>query len=390
MLDCALGAYVPYIFDEKPELYSSMKGFCWYPNSSSFASHTLIGAPPIYGGYEYTPAAINARKDTTLLTKQQEAYLLLPKLFFDAGYSVTVTDPPFDNYKMSNLAVFSDFPEIKAENLAGKYTAQWLREHNDIAVFDISQLLEDNLIRFSFFKSTPLFLRLFIYDDGKWLRPGTHVRDKLSDTTINDYVLLDSLDKITAFSEHGDTYTAVYAHLPHDSAYLQAPDYTPVQTVTDRGNGKFPDDAGYHVAMASFLLLGKWFQFLDKNGVYDNTRIIIVADHGRGSDLIQNAQYNVLLMEKDFYAEGSLTQSDIFMTNADTPLLVLDGLIKNPINPFTGIPLKADKENGIEIVTVGALSTYRHSKFTYNIGKDQWLFVKDNIFNKANRSTGQK
>jgi hypothetical protein len=394
MLDCTMGGYVPYIFEEKPELYSSMKGFHWYPNTSSFANHTLIAAPPIYGGYEYSPAAINARDNIPLLIKQQEAYLLLPKIFSDAGYSVTVTDPPFDNYQMSNLAIFSDFPEIKAENLNGKHTARWLSEHKDIAVFDIAQLLEDNLIRFSFFKSSPLFLRLFIYDKGKWLKPAVNIQGRLSETTINDYVFLDSLNKITAFTENGDTYTAIYAHLPHDAAFLQAPDYIPAQTVTDRGSGKFAGEAGYHVTMASFLLLGKWFQFLDANGVYDNTRIIIVADHGRVSaafpdnkilpngDSLQS--YNVLLMEKDFYADGTLTQSNTFMTNADTPLLALEGLIDNPLNPFTQNPLQPDKKNGIEIVTIGALSTYRHTKFTYNIGKNQWLFVKDNIFDMAN------
>jgi hypothetical protein len=401
MLDCAMGGYVPYIFEERPELYSLMKGFHWYPNSSSFASHTLVGALPLYGGYEYTPRAINARNNVTLLDKQQEAYLLLPKIFSDAGFSVTVTDPPFDNYQMSNLAVFSGFPEIKAENLNGKYTAQWLREHKDITVFDIAQLLKNNLIRFSFFKSAPLFLRLFIYDNEKWLKPGDHIQDKLSDITINDYVLLDSLDKITAFSENGNTYTAIYSHLPHDAAFLQAPDYTPAQTVTDRGSGKFANDPGYHITIASFLLLGKWFKFLDENGVYDNTRIILVADHGRGASAAfpdsktlpggaSLQPYNVLLMVKDFNAEGRLTQSDDFMTNADTPLLALDGLIGNPENPFTKLPLRADKQNGIDIVTIGALSTYRHSKFAYNIGKNQWLFVKDNIFDLSNWKAGSK
>jgi len=394
MLDCAVGGYVPFVFEEKPELKSVMEGFHWFPNCASFANHTLIGALPIYGGYEYTPVAINSRNVTPLLDKQREAYLLLPKLFLDSGYSVTVTDPPFDNYRMSNLAIFGDYPEIKAKNLIGKYTMQWLRDNQEIAVFDINGLLDNNLIRFSFFKSAPLFLRLFIYDKGDWLTLKSSNDTNLTDVIIDDYAYLNALNKITSVSDTGDNYTVVYAHLPHSTAILQAPDYAPVQTVTDRGSGILANDGRFHLMTASFLLLGKWFDYLKTNGVYDNTRIIIVSDHGRGSsdfpgniklpngDSLQS--FNALLMVKDFNAKGDPVSSDVFMTNGDVPVLALEDIINEPVNPFTEIPLRPDKDDGIVITTIGAVSTYRHNKYTYNIAKNQWLYVKDNIFDPSN------
>ena len=400
MLDCAIGSYVPYIFEEKPELASMMRGFRWYPNCASFANHTLIGAPPVYGGYEYTPSSINTRDNTLLVVKQEEAYLLLPVIFSNAGYSIKITDPPFDNYRMSNLAIFSEHPEFHAENIIGKYTVPWIRNHDDIATFNISELLDNNLIRFSFFKSAPLFLRLFIYDKGKWLRLADNTEDQLTDTIINDYAFLDSLDKITDVTGSGNTYTAVYAHLPHSAAFLQAPGYIPVQKVTNRGTGPLANDPRFHLTTASFLMLGKWFRYLEQNGVYDNTRIIIVSDHGRGStdfpgnitlpDGSRLQSYNALLMVKDFYADYPPQKSDVFMTNADAPLFALNDLIENPQNPFTKINLQADKNNGITIATIGAVSTYRHSNYIYNIGKNQWLYVKDNIFDPANWKAIQK
>ena len=168
----------------------------------------------------------------------------------------------------------------------------------------------------------------------------------------------------------------------------------PVQTVTDRGKSALADDPRFHVTTASFLLLGKWFEYLQANGVYDNTRIILVSDHGWGTThlpgniILPNGdslqKYNVLLMVKDFYAEGDLTNSDEFMTNGDSPLFALDGIIENPVNPFTGTPLKTNKDNGVTIATINALSTYRHGRYVYNIGKNQWLHVKDNIFDPDN------
>jgi hypothetical protein len=394
MLDCAVGFYIPYILDEKPELRSDLRGFTWYPNCASYGNHTLVGALPIYGGYEYAPAVVNKRDTVPLLDKQKEAYLLLPKLFSDRGYMVTVTDPPFDNHQMSNLAPFSALPAVKAENLNGKYTMRWLKNHPEINTFDLEGFLKHNLIRFSFFKCAPLFLRLFIYDDGKWLTVKSDADNTLSDTIVNDYALLDTLDKITAVTETGDTYTAFYGHLPHDTVFLQAPNYTPAASVTNRGNSRLADDARFHVTMASFLLLNKWFAYLKANGVYDNTRIIIISDHGRGSANVQEnivlpngdhlQSYNALLMVKDFDSKTPIESSSDFMTNADTPLFALQDIIANPVNPFTGVPLRSDKANGIDIATIGALSTYRHSQFKYTIGNDQWLHVHDDIFKSEN------
>ena len=396
MLDCGIGSYVPYIFEEKPELNSMMRGFHLYPNCISFANHTLIGALPIYGGYEYTPVAVNHRDKTPLVEKQQEAYLLLPKIFYNNGFSVTITDPPFDNHTMSNLAIFSDYPEIDAKNLLGKYTKQWIRNNQEISVFSISELLKDNLIRFSFFKSVPLFLRPFIYDKGNWFKLSSKSKEKITDVIINDYAYLDTLDKITTTAGSGNTYTAIYSHLPHEPIFMQAPDYTLTNQTTNRGESALADNERFHVMTASFLLLGKWFDYLKKINVYDNTRIILVSDHGRGSAdipgniILQNGgsiqSYNALLMIKDFDASGELTNSGEFMTNGDVPLLALKDIIDNPVNPFTGIPLKADKEGAMAITTIGALSTYRHTKYTYNIGKSQWLYVRDDIFKQENWS----
>ena len=56
--------------------------------------------------------------------------------------------------------------------------------------------------------------------------------------------------------------------------------------------------------------------------------------------------YNPLLLVKDFGSKG-FHVDDRFMTNADTPVLALDGLIDTPVNPFTGIPI-TDAAKGAE------------------------------------------
>lgn len=52
---------------------------------------------------------------------------------------------------------------------------------------------------------------------------------------------------------------------------------------------------------------------------------------------------NPLLLVKDFNSK-EFTISNEFMTNADTPTLAVDNLIRNPINPFTGRVINNDEK----------------------------------------------
>ena len=100
----------------------------------------------------------------------------------------------------------------------------------------------------------------------------------------------------------------------------------------------------YQTNMATMIQLGKWFEYMRENDVYDNTRIILVSDHGRGLEHFDDfriedsddlSYYYPLLMVKDFESEG-FTTSEVFMTNGDVPTLAMEGIIENPRNPFTG------------------------------------------------------
>lgn len=62
LLDRSTGTQVPYMFDEKPELLEEFDGFTYYPNTISYGTSTIFGAPALYGGYEYTPERMNERE----------------------------------------------------------------------------------------------------------------------------------------------------------------------------------------------------------------------------------------------------------------------------------------------------------------------------------------
>ena len=403
MLDRAISGFVPYMFEEKPELAEQWSGFTWYPNCVSFAGWTLFGVPALAGGYDYTPLSMQ-QNSKPLVEKHNEALLLLPRIFEKSGYSVTVTDPSWANYGWSpDTHIFDPYPGIYAENIASIYTDSWLNAHDDIHIVSVSELLTERLIRFSFFKSMPVVLRRFIYDRGDWLtinnRDQEESRHELTLNMMGKYAALDYLPGITGFNAGPKgNLLMLYNELTHDPAFLQAPDYIPAASVTNKGTGPFADEAHYHVCMAAFRLLGKWFSYLKENDVYDNTRIIIVSDHGYGGIKAQKdyvtlpnndplEKYIALLMVKDFNAgENGVQTNNAFMTQADVPLLALEGIVNNPLNPFTGLPLENKKTDGVFITASNKFYPTKHGKYTFNIDQDEWLQVHDNIFDSTNWS----
>ena len=94
-----------------------------------------------------------------------------------------------------------------------------------------------------------------------------------------------------------------------------------------------------------------------------------MSDHGYDLRNFPNLIYNpgldverlnALLLVKDFGATGPLTTNDEFMTVSDVPVLVMDGIVDNPTNPFTGNPITMDGKQEPQLVT-----TSRH-----NMAKD--------------------
>jgi hypothetical protein len=285
MLDRAIGGYVPYILREKPSLVSALAGFTWYPNSVSFGGWTLFGAPPLFGGYEYTPLEMQKRDSEPLVKKHNESLLVLPRLFSEIGYKVTVTNPPWANYRFSSdLSIFDEYPEIFAKNSIGAYSTGWLKKNPGVQSQSVAGSLQNNLIRYSIFKCASPVLRELLYDNGEWLTliDSGRLRGSLPKSMLDNYISLDILPEITLIEkDSANTFTVLVNDITHEPGFLEEPDYTvPVLREQLSAPKKHLRPKHYHVNMAAFLLLAKWFDFLKEKGVYENTRIIIASDHG--------------------------------------------------------------------------------------------------------------
>ena len=359
MIDSAIGPYLPFIMAEKPQLREQFDGFTWYSNVISHGNATNFGAPGLYGGYEYTPEAMDKRTDMLISEKHDEALKVMPQLFSEAGFEVKVINPPYAGYQeISDLTVFDGMERVAA------YT------NNDIFgnpedPLEWERLKENGLFRFSIFRIIPTAGRMIFYNMGRYHDPVTN--EKKASYLFQP---LSELTASTRICKDGDHFILLCNETTHNSTILLKPDYDPFNEQEgqmwhdgykiedqDRNILKLEnetDEGYYDVNMYSLMKLGEWFDQMRQNNVYDNTRIIIVSDHGStvgNLDRVAVCQAACLLMVKDYDAKG-FTVSDEFMTNADTPSIACSGLSEDPVNPFTGNAMDGHEKAGIQTVVV--------------------------------------
>jgi YidC/Oxa1 family membrane protein insertase len=390
MLDRAISVFVPYIFDESPELKNIYSGFTYYPNTVSFNGYTLLSVPALFGGYEYSPQEMNKRDNIPIVEKHNEALLLLPHILSQNNFSVCVTDPPYANYNwIGDLSIYDNYPEVKSYITDGYYTDFWLKE-NGIQLTETSSVVIRNMFWYCFLRGLPLIFRNPVYMHGFWCSPEVNHYLRL---TLNGYCVLEYLPLLTEVTEENKNYALIMVNnTSHKNYFLQTPEYSPSINITNYGNSRFSKEPEYHTTAAAIKRLADWFEYLKKENLYDNTRIILVSDHGPESNFITKPdlpfnvdQFNAFLMVKDFEAAGELTVDTQFMSNADVPSLALENIIDNPVNPFTGGIISTLAKNEPLYITMWR-STHNTPGDSYKIGLNPKydFYIHDNIFEKEN------
>ena len=406
MLDRSESAFFSSIFDEEdPSLKEKFTGFTYYPNTISYGGHTIIGAPPLFGGYEYTPEEFNKRSGTSKLEKNNEAMKVLPKIFGEQlDYNVTISDTSWANYQwIADMTIFNGMKNVNPLTLEHTYTGLWMDLNKDkIRENIVSSSIKRNMLWVCFFRISPMIFRDAIYDDSQWWSTDEESGDVHE--FIDYYSALAFLPDLTDFTSERGVFMNITNDATHSGFELNPPDYTPAVKITGKGKGHFSDLSGYSANVAVFKLIGKWIDYLKENGVYDNTRIIIAADHGIGKSDVLDELYNgtledgfnmdhlnPMLLVKDFGAAGTIKTDTTFMTNADVPLLLMKGIVENPVNPFTNKEMNDSikREKGAVVTTNSTWSPDQHGPNTFAIKDSEWYTVKDNIFDIKNWKKGR-
>ena len=366
------------------------------------------------GGYEYTPENANKRKTVSLREKHNEASLLMPRLFSEANFDVTLTDPPAPNYSWKgDLSAFEAYPDIHVYEIIGKYKDKYLELHPELKNQKLDDCVKANMQSFTMMEIIPPFLRYTFYYFGKYYRDNIPriLRSVTNEKFLQNYTNLFFLPELTDASNEKASYIFIDNEAPHEYTLLKNNTYEPGLNINEDFSKtgfydfKYKDIEAYQVNTASILLIAKWLKRLKELSVYDNTKIIIVADHGAPLLLerffnMNNAKeialYNPLFMFKDFNSAGKVKTDNSFMTNADTLLLATKDMPVSEINPFTHEKYADFKKKDIvHVYPIRRFGDDDEVNPNYLRDKKTWVLqdeknhtpsytVHDNIFDESN------
>lgn len=389
-MDRAINKFFLQAVTNDKELKEQFAGFTFYPNTVSYSNHTIIGSAAMMGGDEYSPVKMNERKTQFLRDKHNEAILLLPKLFSDKGYSATVSNAPDANY--SNGDDFSAFESYKGKidfyYDIGKYKNSFIAEQK--LEDGYKQNTQDNITRKGFINFALLNilyppLRVTFYNITHNSEFDFETKDKYYKNISNLYYL----PKLTTADAARGGYIFIGNETPHSPITLDTNYLTARQLQNDNIYSNH-----YDVNIATFRQLGKFFDYLRENDVYDNTKIVIVSDHGYYlqfdkdfKNQEENASYYALLLEKDFNQKNDLEIDWTFKTNSDAFYFLYNGMNLSKTNPFTGTEIK--QENKTAVTVYETKETEKNpfvlkDSYQFTLDKSRAWHVKDNIFKKEN------
>ncbi len=319
VLDGFSGGYISTLQQHAPHVLSAFSGFVWYANTLTTNAGTLGTVAALVGGDNYTVQAINSRTVSSVAAEIVEAYKVFPDAFIPRGYEVSYVGPKFTR-ECSGI-------DSRVHCTETRPYGTYYQEHYSAADSPRTDRTPFILTAISAFKVSPYFLKSRIYDEGAWLGmndvPTSAIRWKLPEwgflRTLAAGITADSPSK---------TFKLLHLDLPH-----------PLNALDDECRMNPESASFFSESTCGLKELGALFEHMKSLQVYDNTKIIVISDHGwwAPNPMFPSSFHEVmasgfmghvvggfvqaLLLVKDFGANGALRRSDALMSNADLPAI---------------------------------------------------------------------
>jgi len=328
--DMFQGWYLRTILEENRDIEKELSGFKWYPNTVSITNYTSTSAPSILMGYDYTPDKLDLDSTRELKEKVKEAHLKLIEKVKSKGYNYTSTQIPYSSVDNNDYGV--NIP-------------LWTDDWNFLMpVLNIGNATEQEyslLWQNAMFFCSPLFVKPNIYRNGNWMYKASKNNENTKLT--KHYNLLRALPYISDTKSENPSFIYVWTKASH----------FPWDLVDD--NGKFhPNVQPYKNNKWVMEKIVNWIKWMKKNGVYDNTRIIILSDHGiRDTKVNSNIMitnpfipenpekislkqllcFTPLMMVKDYNDTNKINEDWRFLSNVDATAISLSENDPTKIEP---------------------------------------------------------
>ncbi len=373
MLDMFTGDHVSYLMKERPEVLKGFDGFTFYPDTISEADVTIMSVPSIIAGDKVAPR--NLAKDTgkTLeesISSETDSFFaelkqkgLTPRIAASDDIDFLATKP----YVTRTLyRRFMTEEDSAAKEQGGEYTGLFV-------------------VSYGLFQGMPWSVRQYVYNEGSWIMP-LFSASKADVVGImhsrRHYAVLNGLADLTRADDGDGSYTFLTNELSHIPWYISRDTLTPVSEdpcpettfILDMRNGRIPEH--YYAEAAAMQLLSKYFEWMKKEQVYDNTLILVVSDHCEGDSqpiaavfgkpdpaIAQGGTYpgrpGSLFMVKPINAKGSIKTDMTPMKSSDVRP-VIEAALENR-------PFERKEEPFVRYHATGEAVRRLHNDKSYNL-----------------------
>ena len=390
VLDMFSGSHMPYILEQFPEFKTMLDGFIFFPNSISTAHATIPSIASLIGGEHYTTYNMNAR-NVNLAKEMTKAFGEMGLNFANNGYQVSY----FLGETSEGSKPIVDYAENKifAIQNGGLYKDYYVRsrgiQNNALIqrkMFDTEVSL---LVSLGVFRFTPEAYRKRIYKGGNWLISNKN-----------------NIFHFNAAINHASSFYA-FTHIHNANAtkptfkYLHSVmTHVPYAMYYDNGkcshfsNKKVFDEYPHNVKITknwlqhydtescAFVFLRDYIDWLKNEGIYDNTQIFIVSDHGGDASINIRKRADTIFLFKDFDTRGELKTDSRLMANYDMASIFCENLPQGCPNVPRNI-LKHYPHNREVIYTLPhhwILAKHKPNEWIIN---EYWK-IKGEITNKEN------
>lgn len=343
MLDMFSPSDMEILLKVRPDLRTSFSSFTWYPDTLSSGISTIFGKAPLLGGEAASPWILNEDKTLSLEEKVNRAWSVFFEQLIRHGFKVELNDNKwyswfdpkyYNNSVLSNIIVNKDeSPLIARWDLRNNYQNTIL---SDPSVF---------LSLYGLFKVSPLSVKRFIYEGGKWR--GKIDRVEKIELTHRELPLLDALSTEILFSNASDNkfkfISTMLTHVHRNLNECCKPSSVPVSSELYSSIG-IKWNPRLQSELCALESVGKFLHSLKKNGVYANSMILVVSDHGNEKAYVPSKVKGLssaqlrdgsLLLIKSFGNNGlDLKVSEDLTTNYDVPQFVLNALNESDSTPW--------------------------------------------------------
>ena len=274
MLDAYQNDLLEEVLDQHPEFVDNLEGFTLYENNAAVFAKTLPSIPLLLTGKAYN-------KDEPIAD------------FFDSVYANSLLENlQTEGWDVGLYPETSIFPSIiQSIDLDPKYM------DNIVEVKGSSTGWSEYLtgLDLSLFRSVPHQLKKMIFNNGDfWARQNLVKYTSNNDAEETDLFIYPDRKKHHAveFAEELSEFSTVELDDPAFRFYHFIIPHAPFVLDRDlnkaKHNGKFSTYQAY--SFVSWKLMDAYLAELKKHGVYDNSTIIILSDHGLGN--VNKRQYN--------------------------------------------------------------------------------------------------